>query len=72
MVSDAITVGSFADICLYIIRHNYSLRSSLKLVNELSAGKKLPPLALVINGIEQNKGFNYGYGYGYGYHQSAG
>lgn len=68
-VSDALSLSQWADMSFFIVRHKYSLRSSLKLVNELSEVKKLPNMALIINGIQGNKDFGYGesYGYGYGY-----
>lgn len=66
-VSDALTISQWADMSFFIVRHKYSLRSSLKLVNELSEVKKLPNMALIINGIQGNKEFGYGEGYGYGY-----
>jgi capsular exopolysaccharide synthesis family protein len=65
VVSDAINIGSWADMTLFIIRHNYSLRSSVTLINNLNEENKLPNLTLVINGIQSNN-YQFG-GYGYGY-----
>jgi len=68
VVSDAITLGKWADITLFVMRHNYSFRSTTRLVNELNDNNKLPNLKLVINGIQPSKGYTFGgYGYGYGY-----
>jgi Mrp family chromosome partitioning ATPase len=66
VVSDAITLGSWADFTLFVIRHNYSLRSSVTLINELNEENKLPNVTIVINGIQNNKDYMFG-GYGYGY-----
>lgn len=68
-VSDALTLGRFADISFFVIRHKHTLRSTMKLINKLNDGKKLPRLTLIINGIKDNKEFSYGndFGYGYGY-----
>jgi len=68
-VSDALTLGRFADISFFVVRHKYTLRTTLKLINKLSEDKKLPRLTLIINGIIDNKEFNYGndFAYGYGY-----
>jgi capsular exopolysaccharide synthesis family protein len=68
-VSDALNLSKWADYTFFVIRHKYTFRSSLQLVNKLNAEQKLPRLALVINGIQNNQDFNYGndYGYGYGY-----
>jgi capsular exopolysaccharide synthesis family protein len=57
IVSDSMIVGNMADLTLYILRHRYSYRSSLKLLNELSENKKLPHLSIVINSIDKSKGF---------------
>lgn len=68
LVPDAITIGSWADITLFIMRHNYSLLSSTKLIKELNEGHKLPNPTIVINGIQKGRGYAFGgYGYGYGY-----
>jgi len=68
-VSDALTLGRFADVSFFVIRHKHTLRSTMKLINKLNDGKKLPRLTLIINGIKDNKEFSYGndFGYGYGY-----
>lgn len=74
LVSDAITLSSFADATLYIVRQRYTYKRQLQYVNELYEGSKLPKLGLVINDVitEGAKGYygygagKYGYGYGYG------
>ena len=68
-VSDALTLGEFCDATLFVVRHKYSLRSSVKRLNQLAADQKLPSPSIVINGIWPKEGFNeaLGYGYGYGY-----
>jgi tyrosine-protein kinase Etk/Wzc len=72
-VSDALTLGRFADLSFFVIRHKHTLRSTIKLINKINEGKKLPRLTLIINGVKDNKEFSYGddFGYGYGY-QSEG
>jgi tyrosine-protein kinase Etk/Wzc len=68
-VSDALTLGNWADCTLLVLRHKYSLRSSLIRLNQLHEDHKIKNPALVINGIKHGDGFQnvYGYGYGYGY-----
>jgi capsular exopolysaccharide synthesis family protein len=65
-VSDALTLGKFADLSFFVVRHKYSLRSSLTLVNQLGEDQKIPHPALIINGIKPGHGFQNVYGYGYG------
>jgi capsular exopolysaccharide synthesis family protein len=57
LVSDAIILGNMVDLTLFILRHRYSFRSSVKLVDDLRDQKKLPHLSIVINSIRRNKGF---------------
>lgn len=57
IVSDAIIIGKEVDLTLFILRHKYSYRSSIQLLNDLHDQKKLPHLSIVINSIKRNKGF---------------
>lgn len=70
LVSDAITLGQQADAAMYIVRHNYTFKKQVQLIDEIYTGQKLPHLAIIINDIKTKAaGYgNYGYGYGnYGY-----
>jgi capsular exopolysaccharide synthesis family protein len=68
LVSDAIMLGKYADAVLYIIRHNYTFRKQLQLLNEIYANNRLPKISLVINDINGEGGYGRYYGYGgYGY-----
>jgi tyrosine-protein kinase Etk/Wzc len=66
-VSDALSLGKWADSSFFVIRHKFSLRSSLVRMNRLYEDQKLPRPALIINGIKPGEGFNNVHGYGYGY-----
>jgi tyrosine-protein kinase Etk/Wzc len=57
IVSDAIIIANYVDLTLFILRHRYSYRSSVQLLNELSENKKLQHVSIVINSIRRNKGF---------------
>lgn len=70
LVSDALSLGKWADLSFFVVRHKYSLRQSLKLLNQLKDEQRLPYLSIIINGIKNrsfNNGSKYAYGYGYGY-----
>jgi len=74
LVSDAITLGKFADATVYIVRHNYTQKRQIQLVEDLYTAQKLPAMSVVINDIKIKLGYGgyygyggYGYGYGYGY-----
>jgi len=74
LVSDAITLGKFAQSTLYIVRHDYTQKKQIQLIQDMYEHERLPALAVVINDIKVNLGYGgyygyggYGYGYGYGY-----
>ena len=68
LVSDAVMLGKYADATLYIIRHNYTFKRQLHLLNETYTNKRLPRMSLVINDIKAEGGYGRYYGYGgYGY-----
>ena len=69
LVSDALTLGKYADATAYIVRHNYTYKRQVQMIDELYEQKRLPHLSIIINDIKsQTGGYGYGYtGYGYGY-----
>ena len=77
IVSDAISIGRYADINLFIIRQNYTTREVVKLLNEFNEKSLLSNLAIVFNdvhypgyyGYSYHYGYSYRYGYSYGYGQ---
>ena len=71
MVSDALTLGKFADCTLYVTRQGHTYKKQVALIDEMYTTKKLPHLSVILNDIKMPAGGgyygNYGYGYGYGY-----
>ena len=69
MVSDALTLGKFADCTLYLVRQGRTFKKQVILIDELYADNKLPKVSIVINDVKIKAGYGYyGYGrYGYGY-----
>jgi capsular exopolysaccharide synthesis family protein len=79
LVSDAVTLGRYADGTIYIVRHKYTLKKQIQMVDDIYRQKKLPHLAIVINDISSRGGYggyygygSYGYGYGYGVNGNGG
>ncbi|MCS3801741.1 GumC family protein [Niastella sp. OAS944] len=79
LVSDAYTLGKYADSTLYIVRMGYTLKKQLHFIEELYNKNKLPKIGLLVNDIKASSHYygygnygGYGYGYGYGYGQSNG
>jgi capsular exopolysaccharide synthesis family protein len=75
MVSDAMTLGKFADCTLYLIRQGYTYKKQISLIDDLYQSKKLPSVSIVINDVKLKAGYGYygygRYGYGYGYGNSG-
>jgi capsular exopolysaccharide synthesis family protein len=73
LVSDAMSLGKFADATMYIIRYNYTFKKQIQLIQDIHSNKKLPKLSIIINDVytKSTYGSYYGYGsyyaYGYGY-----
>ncbi len=67
LVADAFMLGHKVDVTLFILRHKYSYKTTVKFVEKLYAEKKFNNLGIIINGIVASSGLGYGYGYGYGY-----
>jgi capsular exopolysaccharide synthesis family protein len=71
LVSDGISLGKHADASIYIVRHGYTLKKQIQLIDEIYRQAKLPHLSIIINDIASRGGYGYygygGYGYGYGY-----
>ena len=65
LVTDTLQIGRVADVTVYMCRADYTPKSSFDLINGLAAEKKLPNMAIVLNGIDMSKK-KYGYYYGYG------
>jgi capsular exopolysaccharide synthesis family protein len=61
-VGDALILAKYSDVNLFILRQNYSYKSSLEIVNDLLDTRKLSNLHLVMNDIK-NRSYKYGYGY---------
>jgi len=66
MVTDAEIMATYANLNIYMVRHHYTYRQQIRLVEKLYHKQTLPRINIVVNDVEVRKG-RYGYGYGYGY-----
>lgn len=71
LVSDASTLGKYADATMYIIRAGHTFRAQLKMIDELYHSRKLPVLSLLLNDVQTESGYYSYYGTGYGYGAGA-
>ncbi|MGQ0739682.1 MAG: GumC family protein [Bacteroidota bacterium] len=73
MVSDAQTLGKFANCTLYLVRQGHTFKKQVTLIDEFYRDNKLPSVSIIINDVKLKPGYGYygygryGYGYGYGY-----
>lgn len=69
-VTDAYLLSQFCDATLYVVRHAYTPRIYLQLLDENNRVRGLKNLALIFNGVKARGigkgGYGNGYGYGYG------
>ena len=70
LVTDGVILMRYADINLYVIRHNYTRRNMLGAMNNLFEQNHIKNMHIIINDFQQSQsvyGYGYGQGYGYGY-----
>ena len=79
-VTDAQLISSYANTTLYVMRHAFTPKVFLRMMDDLYQQKKFNNMALIFNGLKprgisfMSYGYgygSYGYGYGYGYGSSG-
>ena len=67
LVTDSVITMKFSDINLYVVRHNYTKKNMLNIINDLFDTKQVNNLNIIINDyLVSSASYGYGYGYGYG------
>ncbi|WP_158824916.1 GumC family protein [Mucilaginibacter lacusdianchii] len=69
LVTDAQILSQHADITFFLVRHNFTLKKHITLLNEIFLKKVFKNINIIFNSVEQG-GLGYGYGYGYRYDYS--
>jgi len=71
LVSDAMELQKYADISIFIIREDFSLKSFIKDIDERYRKQQIKNIGIIYNDFKVNTlkkyGYNNKYGYGYGY-----
>ncbi len=65
LVTDALLLGKYADIVLYITRQRYTFKKQINLIQTLSNDRKFRKIDIIFNDVKSIPGYGYGYGYGY-------
>ena len=64
IITDTTLLRSYADAFIFVIRANYLEKKQLRYVKSLYKDKVFKNLAILVNGVDTEKGYGYGYGYG--------
>lgn len=65
IVTDTLELAKYADVTAFVVRADYTQKSSLPMINILAKEGKLPSPCVIINGVDLSKK-KYSYAYGYG------
>jgi capsular exopolysaccharide synthesis family protein len=64
LVTDTLLLGYLADLFIYVVRANYLDKRLLATPKMMHEEKRLPNMAMLVNGTDLERGYGYGYGYG--------
>lgn len=71
MVSDAMSLSRYADATMYIVRHGYTFKKQVAMIEDFHNQGKLPKVSILMNDVNMRTSYGYygygRYGYGYGY-----
>ncbi|MEZ4802646.1 MAG: polysaccharide biosynthesis tyrosine autokinase [Gelidibacter sp.] len=62
LVTDTLLISKYADIFLYVVSANNIDKRQLHIAQTMYIEKRLPNMAILLNGTEHKKGYGYGYG----------
>ncbi|RFM27403.1 GumC family protein [Deminuibacter soli] len=72
LVTDAQLLAKYANVSLYMVRHHYTYKRQLQLIEKIYNRKTMCKLNIVVNDIRFKKGYNsYNYNYTYDYYGYA-
>jgi|SRR6185312_12205562 len=66
-ITDAYIIGSRCDANLYVVRHNFTPKVHVQLLDENTGMYKMKNIGVVFNAVKKRGTGKYGYGFGYGY-----
>lgn len=67
MVSDTLNVSYLADATVFIVKYDFTDKSSLAKINNFIKNEKLKNVGILINGVNMKTAYGYGYGKSYSY-----
>ena len=66
-ITDAYIIGSRCDANLYVVRHGYTPKVHVQLLDENTGLYRMKNIGIVFNGVKKRGTGKYGYGYGYNF-----
>ena len=72
VVTDALVVGRYADLTLYIVRQKVTYKKHIDVIEDLKSNKKLKNIYVILNDVQLVPGYNQGYGFGYRFDEDFG
>jgi capsular exopolysaccharide synthesis family protein len=66
-VNDTFIISNLADLTVYLTRFDFTDKELLNYAAGLKTSGKLKNMVFILNGIGENKNYNYKYSYNYGY-----
>ncbi|MBS1916841.1 MAG: polysaccharide biosynthesis tyrosine autokinase [Bacteroidetes bacterium] len=71
-VTDTLVISQYANAMLYVVRHGYTPKVHIKMLDENMEQHNIRNLGIVFNGVKKRGFSGYGYGYGYGHNYAYG
>jgi tyrosine-protein kinase Etk/Wzc len=72
IVSDALLLGKYADMNIFVIRQKFSFKNTLELIQNIFEKQELKKLTIAVNDIHISGYYGYGLRYGYGFYEGYG
>lgn len=64
LVTDTLLISEHADLFIYVVSANNIDKRQLHIAQTMYEEKRLPNMAILLNGTVKRRGYGYGYGYG--------
>ncbi|MFD2937232.1 GumC family protein [Spirosoma flavum] len=64
LVTDSQVIAPFADVTIYIVRHDHTPKNYIKMVDTLYKEQRFQKLSIILNGVGKGESLNYSYNYG--------
>ena len=71
-VTDTLIISQYCNAVLYVIRHGYTPKIHIKMMEENMEQHNVRNVGIVFNGVKKRGLAGYGYGYGYGQNYAYG